>query len=79
MVKTSTFSAGSMGSIPGQGAKILHASQPVNQNIKQKQYSKKFNKDFKNGPHPKKKKTLEKPKKQKHLVCPFLFPFPIPL
>ena len=78
MVKTSTSSAGSMGSIPGQGAKILHASQPVNQNIKQKQYSKKFNKDFKNGPHPK-KKTLEKPKKQKHLVCPFLFPFPIPL
>ena len=38
-------------SIPGQGAKILYASQPKNQNIKQKQYCNKFNKDFKNGPH----------------------------
>ena len=68
-----------MGSIPGQGAKILHASQPVNQNIKQKHYSKKFNKDFIKMVPIQKKKTLEKPKKQKHLVCPFLSPFPIPL
>ena len=43
-----------MGSIPGQGAKIPHASQPKNQNIKQKQYCNKFNKDLKNGPHQKK-------------------------
>ena len=35
-----------------------------NHNIKQKQYSKKFNKDFKNGPQPKKKKNLKKKKKQ---------------
>jgi len=31
--------------IPGQAAKILHASWPENQNIKQKQYSNKGNKD----------------------------------
>ena len=47
--------AGGTGSIPGQGAKIPHASGPKNQNIKQKQYYNKFNKDFKNGPHQKKK------------------------
>ena len=46
--------------IPGQGAKIPHASRPKNQNIKQKQYCNKFNKDFKNGPQPKKKKTNKK-------------------
>ena len=33
--------------IPGQGAKIPHASWPKNQNIKQKQDYNKFNKDFK--------------------------------
>ena len=42
-----------MGSIPGEGAKIPHASWPKNQNIKQKQYCNKFNKNFKNGPHKK--------------------------
>ena len=36
-----------MGLISGQGAKIPHAPRPENQNIKQKQYCKKFNKDFK--------------------------------
>ena len=30
-----------------QGVKILHASQPKNQNIEQKQYRNKFNKDLK--------------------------------
>ena len=49
VVRTLTFNAGVMGSIPGQGAKILHALWP--KNIKQKQYFKKFNKDFKNGTH----------------------------
>ena len=39
------------------------ASQPKNQNIKQKQYCKKFNKDFKNGPHQKKKKKERKKEK----------------
>ena len=52
MVKTLPFNADSVGSIPGQGAKITHASWP--KNIKQKQYCNKFNKDFKNGLHQKK-------------------------
>ena len=32
-VKTSSSNAGSAGLIPGQRAKILHVSQPKNQNI----------------------------------------------
>ena len=56
VVKTSPSNAGGAGSIPGRGAKIPHASQPKNQNIKQKQYCNRFNKDFKSGPHLKKKK-----------------------
>ena len=43
-----------MSSIPGQGAKIPHAWWPKNQNIKEKQYCNKFNKDLKNGPVKKK-------------------------
>ena len=53
MVETSPSTAGGMGSIPGRGTKIPHASAPKNQNIKQKQYCNKFNKGFKNGPHQK--------------------------
>ena len=55
MVKTSpSNNAGGEGSLPGRGAKILHASRPKKkQNMKQKQYCNKFNKDFKNGPHQK--------------------------
>ena len=53
VVKTSPSNAGGAGLIPGQEAKIPYASQPKNQNIKQKQYCNKFNKDFKNGPHQK--------------------------
>ena len=49
-VKTSPSKTGGVGSIPGQGIKIPHALRPKNQNIKQKQYCNKFNKDFKNGP-----------------------------
>ena len=48
VVKTSPSNAGGAGSIPCQGAKIPHASQPKNQNMRQKQYRNKFNKDFKN-------------------------------
>ena len=48
VVKTSN--AGDAGLILGQGAKIPHASQLKNQNIKQKQYCNKLYKDFKNGP-----------------------------
>ena len=35
--------AGGTGLIPSQGAKIPHALWPKNQNIKQKQYCRKFN------------------------------------
>ena len=42
---------GDEGLIPGQGNKIPHALQPKNQDIKQKQYCNRVNKDFKNGQH----------------------------
>ncbi len=58
-VKISPSSAGGAGSIPGFGAKIPHASQTRNQNIKQKQYWNKFNKDFKKKTQ---RKTLPKKK-----------------
>ena len=38
MIETLPSNAGGTGLIPGRGAKILHASRPKNQNIKQKQY-----------------------------------------
>jgi len=41
VIKTSPSNAKGMGSIPGRGSRIPHASQPKNQNIKQKQYCKK--------------------------------------
>ena len=47
VVKTSPSNAIGVGSIPGQGAKTPHASWPKIQNIKQKQYCNKFNKNFK--------------------------------
>ena len=46
VVKTSPSSAGGESLIPGPGAKIPYASQPKNQNIKQKQYCNKFDKCF---------------------------------
>ena len=60
VVRTSPSSAGDVGSIPGKGTKIPHASRPKDQNIKQKQYCNKFNKDFTKGPH---QKNLKKKKK----------------
>ena len=50
-----TLSSGVVGSslIPCGGSKIPNALQSKHQNIKQKQYCKKFNKDFKNGPRQK--------------------------
>ena len=62
VVKTSPSNAGGMGSIPGWGPKIPHASWPKNQNIKQRKYCNKFHKDFKNGPH---QKILKKKKKKR--------------
>ena len=47
VVKTSPSNAGGAGSIPSQGAKNPYALWPRNQNIKQKRYCNKFNKDFK--------------------------------
>ena len=56
MVKTLPSNAGGAGSIPGQGAKTPHASQPKKPKHKTAQYCNKFNKYFKIGPHQKKKK-----------------------
>ena len=50
VIRTSPSNAGSMSWIPVWGAKIPHALWPKHQNIKQKQYCNKFNKDFKNSP-----------------------------
>ena len=54
VVKTSPSNAGSVGSIPDRGVEIPHALRLNCQNIKQKPYHNKYNKDFKNGPHEKK-------------------------
>ena len=61
VVKTSPSNAGGVGSIPGRVAKVPHALRPKNQNIKQKQYCNKFNKDFKNDSH--QKKIIKKQRK----------------
>ena len=47
VVKTSPSRANGEGSIPSEGAPIPRALWPKKQHIKQKQYSNKFNKDFK--------------------------------
>ena len=66
MVRTSPSGAGGVGSTPARGPKVLHASWPKNQNVKQKQWCNKLSKDFKNGPLP--KKTFLK--KIKRINCP---------
>ena len=57
MTKILPSNAGGAGSIPGQEAKIPHASCAKNENIKKKkkkkQYCNKFSEDFKNGLHQK--------------------------
>ena len=60
-VKTMPSKAEGVGLIPGWGARTPRASQPKNQNIKQKQYWSQFSKDFKNGLRPKKKSLKKKP------------------
>ena len=47
------------GLILSWGAKIPHNSQPKDENIKQKQHCNNLNKDFENGPHPKKKRDIQ--------------------
>ena len=51
MVKTLSSNARGVGLIPGPKTKILHASWPKSQNIKQKQNVTNSIKTFKNGPH----------------------------
>ena len=63
MVKTWPSNARGVRSIRGWGAKNPHTSWPKNQNMKQKQYCKKINKDFKNGRY-QNKKSLKKTKKE---------------
>ena len=46
VLKTLPSNTGSASSIPGQGTRIPHTLWPKSQNIKQKQYYSKFNKDF---------------------------------
>ena len=45
VVKTWPSNAGSAGSIPGQGTRILHALWPKEQNINRSNIVNKFNKD----------------------------------
>ena len=58
VVKIPPSNARGSGSIPGGISKIPHALGPENQNMKQKQYCNKFNKDFKNGQKNLKKKII---------------------
>ena len=51
VVKTLPSSTGRVGSFPRQGTEIPCTWWSENQNIKQKQYCKQFNKDFKNSLH----------------------------
>ena len=51
VVKILPSNAWGTGSIPSREAKITRALRPKNQNIRQKQYCNRFNKDFKNGTH----------------------------
>ena len=76
MVKTSPSNAGGAGSIPGRGARIPQASRPKKEkqkeSIKLKEYCNEFNKEFENGPHPKKifKKDLIRVIRQ--IICQLL-------
>ena len=54
VVRTLPSNAGGTSSIPGGGAKIQHPLMSKNQNIQQKQYCNKFNKNFKKLVHIKK-------------------------
>ena len=56
MVKSLPFNVGSVGWISSLGAKIPHTSRPKKTKQKQKRYCNTLNKDFKNGPHQKRKR-----------------------
>ena len=53
MVKTLLSNVRIVGLTPSQEAKIPHISQGKNQDIEQKKYCNKFNKDFNNDPYKK--------------------------
>ena len=72
VVKASPSNAEAMGFIPGQGTKIPCALQAKIQNIEQKQYCNKLNKDFKNGSH---QKILKKKSVSCSVPLFFFFPF----
>ena len=60
VVKTPPSGVGPASSVRGRGGKIPQGSQSKEQNIKRKQNCNKLSKDFKNGPHQKKKYLQEK-------------------
>ena len=64
VVKTLPSNAGDAGSVPGGELRSHVLWSKTKQNIKQKQRYKKFNKNFKNGPH--EKASLKKGKKLYH-------------
>ena len=66
MVKTPPSGVGPASSVRGRGGKIPQGSQSKEQNIKRKQYCNKLSKDFKNGPHQKKKNIFKKKMKKEH-------------
>ena len=60
MVTKFAFQYRRCSSTPGQGAKIPHATGPKKKKYKAEAIRNRLNKDFKNGPNQKKKKTLRK-------------------
>ena len=64
VVRTSPSNAGGGGRVcrfgPWWGFQVPHTSWLKNQNMKRKKYCNKFNEDFNNGPHQKKKKIFKK-------------------
>ena len=68
VVKLSPSDAGRAGSIPLGRAGAPHALWSKNQDVKQQRYCNRFNKDFKNCPHQKKKKIPKKIKLSKYWV-----------
>ena len=75
VVKTSPSKAGGVCLITAWEAKIPHALWPKIQNIKQKQYRNKFNKEFKYGLHKKYFKRGEKNQQYGPKISSYEMPF----
>ena len=74
MVTTSPSSVGGVGLSTGsQGATIPDSLWPKHQNIKQKQYCKKFSKDFKNSLYQERSLKKKRICHQAHLRCQAVF------